>query len=362
MKSNLAPYMAWAKSRPVPRFDLAGSNVLACSIDDLVGARDALDLSGRNDEGYEPLVHAIARQYGVRPEQVTTAQGTSGANFQVCAALLEAGDEVLVERPGYDPLLGAPRLLGARVVRFDRVREDRYVLDPDRVKAAMTPRTKLIVITSAHNPTGVVPYPAALQAVGEIAARSGAHVLVDEVYLDTFETESSPVQPAALLGDVFISSNSLTKAYGLASLRCGWTLSSPEVAERIRRGRDVIDGTGSIVAERLSVLAFEQIGRLRERARTLLNANRALVRAFIGECAMLDWVLSACGTVIFPRIKGVDDAGPFAERLLSTRQTAIVPGRFFDAPGHFRLGFGGATETVRGGLEAVKAALEAREW
>ena len=355
----LAPYMAWAKSRPVPRFDLAGSNVLACTLDDLEGARERLDLSGRNEEGYEPLLHAIARQYGVRPEQVTTAQGTSGANFQVCAALLEAGDDVLVERPGYDPLLGAPRLLGARVVRFDRVHEDGYSLDPDRVKASITPRTKLIVITSAHNPTGVVAHRTSLQSVGEIAARSGIHVLVDEVYLDTAEL---PMQTAATLGDVFISSNSLTKSYGLASLRCGWTLSSPAVAERIRRARDVIDGTGSLVAERLSVLAFEQLDRLRGRARTLLAANRALLRGFLDECAALDWVEPPGGTVMFPRIKGVNDAGRFVERLLAERQTAVVPGRFFDAPAHFRLGFGGAPENVRGGLEALNAAIAAREW
>ena len=354
---NLAPYMAWAKSRPVPRFDLAGSNVLACSIEDLAGARDALDLAGRNDEGYEPLLNAIARQYGVRPEQVTTAQGTSGANFQVCAALLEAGDDVLVERPGYDPLLGAPRLLGARVLRFDRTRADAYALDPERVKAAMTPRTKLIVITSAHNPTGAIADAASLAAVGELAARSGAHVLVDEVYLDTAE---SPMQPAALLGDVFISSSSLTKSYGLASLRCGWTLSSPAVAERIRRARDVIDGTGSLVAERLSVLAFEQLPGLQERARSLLATNRELVRAFLAGCTTLDWVDPPGGTVMFPRIKGADDAGPFVERLLSAHQTAVVPGRFFDAPAHFRVGFGGATETVRGGLDALNAALAER--
>jgi aspartate/methionine/tyrosine aminotransferase len=357
-KAHLAPYMAWAKSRPVPRFDLAGSNVLACSIEDLVGARDALDLSGRNDEGYEPLLNAIARQYGVRPEQVTTAQGTSGANFQACAALLEAGDDVLVERPGYDPLLGAPRLLGARVRRFDRTPEDRYALDPERVKASMTPRTKLIVITSAHNPTGAIADASSLAAVGELAAISGAHVLVDEVYLDAAGT---PVRPAALLGDVFISTSSLTKSYGLASLRCGWTLSSPVVAERIRRARDVIDGTGSLVAERLSVLAFAQLPRLHERARTLLATNRELVRGFLADCTALDWVDPPGGTVMFPRIKGVNDAGPFVERLLSARQTAVVPGRFFDAPAHFRVGFGGATETVRGGLEALKAALEGRE-
>ena len=102
-----APYLEWAKQRPTAAFDLAGSNVLACAIDDLPGAREALALNGRNDDGYAPLVDAIASRYGVDARQVTTATGTAGANFQTFAALLSPGDDVLVESPGYDPLLGA---------------------------------------------------------------------------------------------------------------------------------------------------------------------------------------------------------------------------------------------------------------
>src|SRR4029453_5149951 len=115
-----APYLEWAKTRPSAEFDLAGSNILACSLDDLPGARDALALSGANDNGYGPLIEAIASRYGVQPSHITTASGTSGANFLVYAALLTPGDEVLVERPGYDPLLGAARMFGATTVRYDR--------------------------------------------------------------------------------------------------------------------------------------------------------------------------------------------------------------------------------------------------
>src|SRR3970040_269129 len=94
-----APYMEWAKTRPSARFDLAISNMLGCSIEDLPGAAGALALSGRNDSGYAPLLQAIAARYSVRPAQVTTAQGASGANFLVFAALLSHGDDVLVEQP-----------------------------------------------------------------------------------------------------------------------------------------------------------------------------------------------------------------------------------------------------------------------
>src|SRR3954470_18662650 len=248
--------MEWAKTRPAPEIDLAGSNILACSLEDLPGAADALSLSGANDNGYRPLTEAIGARYNVDPDHVTTAGGTSGANFLVFAALLEPGDEVLVERPGYDPLLGAARMFGANTIRFDRRFEDGFALDPGRVQAAMTPRTRIIVITTPHNPTGVAADADALGEIGRIAARAGAHVLVDEVYKDV---TVDPTPAAAARGDVFITTSSLTKSYGLSSLRAGWVIASPDVSYRVRRARDVVDGTGSIVAERLSVLAFQHL-------------------------------------------------------------------------------------------------------
>jgi aspartate/methionine/tyrosine aminotransferase len=350
-----APYMEWAKTRATPEFDLAGSNILACSLDDLPGAREALGLDGANDNGYRPLMEAIAQRYGVAADRVTTAGGTSGANFLVFAALLEPGDEVLVERPGYDPLLGAARLFGATTTRFERRFEDGYALDPDRVRRAMTPRTRIVVITTPHNPTGVPADPAALDAIGRAADEHGAIVLVDEVYKD-LTGDNSP--PAAARGDVFVSTNSLTKSYGLASLRTGWVIAPEALAYRVRRARDVADGTGPIVTERLAVLAFDRLDALRARARTLLAANKALADACLAAHPALEWVPSA-GTVVFPRLRGIEDAGPFVDRLMRDYRTAVGPGRFFEAPAHFRLGYGGDTEKIRRGLERLTSALAA---
>jgi len=349
----LAPYLEWAKTRPAAEFDLAGSNILPCSLDDLPGARDAVALSGANDNGYAPLIEAIAARYGARPAQVTTASGTSGANFLVYAALLSPGDEVLVERPGYDPLLGAARMFGANTIRFDRTFESGFALDPDRVRHAMTPRTKLIVVTHPHNPTGVAADAAALNAIGRLAGQHGAHVLVDQVYLDITPGGAS----AATRGDVFLTTSSLTKSYGLSSLRCGWVIASEALTYRLRRARDIVEGSGSIVAERLGLLAFEHIDRLERRARDLLRTNAGLVTRFLESRRDLEWVPSV-GTVVFPRIRGVSDSSEFAERLMRERRTAVGPGRFFEAPAHFRLGYAGDTDILRAGLERVSAGLD----
>jgi aspartate/methionine/tyrosine aminotransferase len=269
------------------------------------------------------------------------------------AALLEPGDDVLVERPGYDPLLGAARMIGARTVRFDRTFEDGYALDPGRVRAAMTPCTKVIVVTNPHNPTGVTADPAAIDELGRIAQAAGAHVIVDEVYRDVTGDSG---EPAAARGDVFITTSSLTKSYGLSSLRAGWAIASPDLSYRLRRARDVVDGTGSIVAERLAVLAFEHLDALYLRARAILARNKALADTFLATHPQLEWVPSA-GTIVFPRITGVADSRLFVERVMQERQTALGPGSFFEAPAHFRLGYGGESERIREGLARISSVL-----
>ncbi|MEN3340062.1 MAG: hypothetical protein V7647_3738 [Acidobacteriota bacterium] len=361
-----APYLKWATLRAPARLDLAGSAVSACTIDDLEGARDAIELTGDNTGAFPPLVAALSTRYGWPEAGITTTHGTSGANFLVCAALLAPGDEVIVERPGYDALLGAAQIFGARTIRFDRAFENGFALDPDRVRRAVTARTRLVVVTSPQNPTGVVAAPDALEEVGRIAATNGVHVLVDEVYLDAVASRAtegaSVIRTAAAGGDVFISTSSLTKSYGLTGLRCGWILSSPALAERLQTVRRIVDVAGSIVTDRLAALAFSQIDRLTARGRALLDANHALARAFLRTRPELEWIAPGPGTLVFPRIRGVDDADTFARRLLEERETAVVPGRFFDAPAHFRIGLGGPSQVVRLGLEAIGAALDAAAW
>jgi aspartate/methionine/tyrosine aminotransferase len=349
-----SPYMEWAKARPAPEIDLATSNLLACTLDDLPGALEAVELAGESPNGYRPLVEAIAARYGVLPENVATAVGCSGANFLALAALLEAGDDVLFEQPGYDPLAAAATMLGARVTRFERRFENGWRVDPERIARALTPRTRVVMLSSPHNPTGVLAAADDLLGIGRLAERGGFTVIVDEVYLDL---ASSGHPPAATLSPSFVSTNSLTKAYGLASLRCGWALASSGNAEKIRRARDVVDVWGPMPADRMSVVAFRHLDRLAGRARMLVEANRALVTGFLTRRSDLECVPPHT-SIAFPRLRDGRDAGPFVERLFREHGVAVVPGAFFDFPSHFRISLGGETAALEKGLAAIAACLE----
>jgi aspartate/methionine/tyrosine aminotransferase len=350
-----APYMEWAKSRPRPRLDLAGSNLLACSLQDLPGAREAVELSGESPDGYPPLLEAIASRYGVEPERVSTAPGCSGANFLACAALLEAGDDVVIERPTYDPLVAAVQMLGGRPRFFDRRFERSFALDPEAIGKAVRPETRLLIVSNPHNPSGVLATDAEIAALAGIAEQSGVPVLIDEVYQDAV-MDRRP-RPAATVSPLFVTSNSLTKAYGLSALRCGWTLASREITGRIRRARDVVDVSGPTPAERLALVAFRHLDRLAERARGLIEPNRRLWSEFLAGAPSLEAAPSPA-TLAFPRFRDGRDAAGFVRRLFEAHGVAVVPGSFFGLSSHFRVSLGGSSTALAEALAAMGRSLQ----
>lgn len=360
LTESLAPYMVWAKTRTPAAIDLAGSNLLSCTVDDLPGVHDALALTAPNDNGFTPLREAIAAHAGVAASRVVTATGCSGANFLTIAALVGPGDDVLVEHPGYDPLVGACTLLGARVTRFGRPYSRRFGIDLDEVRAKLTLRTRLIIVTSPHNPSGVCLDHDTLLALAGVADAAGAHLLVDEVYLDAVNLAAQDagraVSAARLDGPVVVTS-SLTKSYGLNGLRCGWAIAPPALVERLWRVRDLVEAVGSAVSDRLGAFAFTQMPRLRERTYAIVSANLELARGFTSAQTGLGLATPPAATVLFPQLRGVDDAEPFVKRLAADYGVAVAPGRFFGAPDHFRISLAGATAPLAEGLSRISDAL-----
>jgi hypothetical protein len=347
-------YMRWAKEHAAARYNLANSGILGCETRDLEIGPDDILVNGPNRDGYPPVLEAIGSLYGVEPERVVPAEGTSGANFLAFAGLIDPGDEVLVEQPTYEPLLAALELVGARVRRFARRFEDGWRIDLDSLRSQMSDRVKLVVITNPHNPSGVFLPPDEIAAAGE----GGAYVLVDEVYRDILGILGGDAPPSHVhLGPRFLATSSLTKSYGLSGLRCGWVLASPDVADRLRRVRDCLGAVGSVPSDGLALAALRQLPRLAERTRSLLEPNQRQIREFLAEHAdLLDCVLPPRTMMVFPRLRREEDSQPLHDRLRRL-ETSIVPGRFFESPRHFRLGFAVRPEDVAAGLRHLSAAL-----
>jgi aspartate/methionine/tyrosine aminotransferase len=348
-------YLAWAKLHASARFNLAPSGVLDYPLSELPVRIEDLEIGGTGPYGYPPLMERLAAAAGVPQDCVVYTLGTSMANFIALTALVQRGDEVLIERPTYDPLLSILDHIGAKVRRFERLAEKGFKLGLGEIERKLTPQTRLVILCNLHNPSSTLTDENTMRQVGEMAAKVGARVLVDEVYLETLFDQ--PWRSAFHLGENFIITSSLTKAYGLSGIRCGWILAQPALVQRMWQIVDFTYGGHVHPAELMAIIALDNLDRVRDRARTLLEPNRKLVNEFLTKHPNLDCEPSRFGTTVFPRLRA-GDASKFVAMLREKFETSVVPGEFFELPQHFRIGFGGATDMVRAGLERIDAALE----
>ena len=351
-------YMNFAKLKKHSPYNLATSGVADCVLADLEIDPADLALHGDNAYGYPPLSQAIAARFGIDPACVVApGGGCSFANHLAMAALIAPGHEVLVEDPTYELLTSTLSFLQARVTRFERRADEHWRLDPDSVAGRLSPATRLVVLTNLHNPSSALADEAVIAAVAEAADRVGARLLVDEVYLELMFRDGRARTAFRPDGAIIVTS-SLTKAYGLSGLRCGWILAPAELAERMRRLNDLFGVLPPHVSERMSVVAFDRLEALRARANAMVGANRAAYREHLGEHPALDQVLFDHGTTVFPRLKAGDGDRLF-ERLTTAFDASIVPGRFFGRPNHIRVGLGGDAAMTREGLTRLASALSA---
>ena len=348
-------YMHWAKTSSSAPFNLATSGLENLKLRDLRVSIDDLEITGDSGYGYPPLISALAGRFRVDQDCVVTAAGTSFANHLALAALINPGDEILLESPAYEPLLATAQFLGARVKRFQRKFEDGFQLTAAEIERHLSPHTKVIVMTNFHNPTGVFTDNETLKEIGQLARQRNARVLIDEVYLEMLFEELP--RTSFHLGPEFVVTSSLTKAFGLSGLRCGWILAEPALAKSMWRLNDLFAASPVHAGERLSVLALQQLPAIAERSCARLNVNRQLLNQFLDGRDDLEVVRPQCGSIMFPRVRQAT-----ADRLIGVLrekyETSVVPGRFFAMPAHFRIGLGGDPEALNEGLDRLGTALD----
>jgi aspartate/methionine/tyrosine aminotransferase len=335
---------------------LGTSGIAGYPLKELPMRIEDLEINGESFYGYAPLVERLAKKNGVARENVMYAMGTSFANALAFSALIEPGDEVLTETPGYELIDTTLKFFGAELRYYERRFENEYQVEVDEIRRKMTPKTKLIVITNLHNPSGVMTDEKTLRAVGDLARSVGARVLVDEVYLELL-FEKRPQSAFHLDPKTFVVTNSLTKAYGLSGIRCGWVLADEETVDRMWHLADVYYGIPAHPAERLGVIALDNLSKVAERAKGILAKNRPALKALLESRKDLDYVPNEYATTVFPRMK--KGAVEQLDRILREKyETSVVPGRYFSQPRHIRVGIGGDPEMTAEGLRRLAKALD----
>jgi len=346
------PYLRWAKRWLGPDPQSLGLSGLA----PLAGpTRAELGLSPPAEVGdaRSLLKSALAERYGLTPENVHPAAGTSHANFIAFFALARGG-HVVVETPGYEALPCLAAAVGRSVATLRRDPERHWRIDPVSLEEALRPETALIAVTDLHNPSGLRLHPEDLDLLVAAAERTGAWLLVDEVYAD-FDPWDRPT--ATQRSPRILATNSLTKAHGLPDLRAGWILGAPSVIR-------AIDAWDDLVHPVQPTLSLANAARYVPRARALLETTRAraahaagIVDAWVAATDGVRWERPDGGITGFLLLDGDVDGDEVAARLATRHGVRAVPGSFFQVRSALRVSYLLEDDALHRALAAIGRVL-----
>jgi aspartate/methionine/tyrosine aminotransferase len=311
--------------------------------------------------GTEELRARIASLYPrATSDNIVVTNGSAEANFISLWHLVEPGDDVVIIMPTYMQTVGLVESLGGRV-RGVWLREDaEWQPDPAEIEAAVTDRTKAIVVTNPNNPTGAIMREAGRRAIERAAERVGAWILADEVYtgaeLDGAETPSFWKPDARVL-----TTAGLSKAYGLPGLRIGWVVTPSELSERIWARKDYTTISPGTLTDRLATVALDPNirPRLLQRTRSLIRTGLEATENWMVETGSFHFRRPEAGAIVFARYDFPINSSELAERLRTEQSVLIVPGDHFGMDRYIRFGFGLPAVDLNLALQRVSAGLMA---
>ncbi|GAB5471318.1 MAG: aminotransferase [Rhodospirillales bacterium] len=339
---------------------------------------ELLTLAGRNDSaltelsdlkmtygeirGSERLLKAIAALYERQSlENLIVTHGTIGANMLVHKALVGWGERVVAVVPTYQQHYAIPASLGAEVRLLHLRAENRFLPDPEALRALVTPGTRLIAMTNPNNPTGALMDRDLLEEIAGIARRAGAYILCDEVYRGLDQEGSGTTASIADLYEKGISTCGLSKAFSLAGLRVGWIAAPRDVIAAVSLHRDYDTIAVGRIDDRVAALALEQQERILARNRAITRGNLATLEAWIAGEPRLSWIKPRSGTTALVKYDLARPSEALCIDLLQETGVLFTPGAAFDREGHVRIGFANAPAILEEGLARVSDFLSRQE-
>jgi hypothetical protein len=301
-------------------------------------------------------VATLAEKYRCGGQHIVLTAGTSEANFLLFATQLSPGDKVVIETPGYPQFFSLASLVQAQVVPLVRRHDQGYMPDPKQLAEVLTDDVRMVVLSNLHNPSMAMTPRDTMQQVIDAAAKVGALVLVDEVYMD--HVKPGQEYSAFGLGDNVAVTASLTKVYGLSGLRFGWAAAPERVASRMIDLIDIVAPELPTVTQNMALRALENLPRLRGAARRLHEQNWPIVKQWADSRKDIEYFTPQGGITVWMRVKGVSETGNLATVCRNDYGVLVAPGEYFQSPGWLRIGYRVEPVSLREGLQRLGRAID----
>ncbi len=326
--------------------------------------------------GVLELREAVCQRYhtdygvAIKPDEVIATAGGKQALYNTAMALFEAGDEVITHGPFWPTICDQIKLADATPVVVQAHMEDGFAIKASAIIAAITPRTKAIIVNSPCNPTGALIAEGEMALIADAAAARGIWVIADLTY-ERLIYDPVPHNLVKILFDRLrdrtVICSAASKAYAMTGWRCGWAIAPKEVVSQF----NVVQGhsTSNIcsITQKAGIAALTGPQDGVAAMLTEYRKRRDLVHGWLTADPRFVCVKPSGAFYLFPYVAdllsptGIKTTGELAEILLKEAAVAITPGEGFDAPGFFRLSYATSTERLREGVDRIFGFVAAME-
>lgn len=293
-------------------------------------------------------------------DDVMLTPGAAAALFIVNTVLLKPDDHIVVAFPNYATNLTTPRAIGCNFDLLTLRFEEGWRLDLEALAQRITPKTKLVSLTTPHNPTGVMLSEADLRRVVELVEANGCYLLLDETYREMAFGGLTPL--GASLSPRVISISSLSKSYGLPGIRMGCLICQDQtLMQQFLAAKEQIFISGSLVDEEIAFQALRRKSAMLDEIRAKIAINFEAISGWMSAQSQLEWVQPQGGVVCFPRIR-LDlpvNLDTFYQLLNHKYGTWVGPGHWFEHDRRYmRIGYGWTSrDTLLAGLNTITQAI-----
>lgn len=317
----------------------------------------------------QAVVDKFHRDNGIsyKPEQILVSCGAKQSFYNMAQALLNPGDEAVIAAPYWVSYPDMVKLAGGVPVVVSAGAEQRFKITPEQLDAALTPRTRLAVLNSPSNPTGIAYSADELAALGEVLARyPDVVVATDDIYehiLWTDEPFTNIVNARPDLYERCVVLNGVSKAYSMTGWRIGYCGGPKELIDAMKKVQSQSTSNPASISQWAATAALNGDPECIHDMVVQFHERHDYVVGALNELAGVE-ALAGDGTFYaFPRVQeaiaayGADDDVDFCSRLLDDTGVALVPGSAFGAPGYMRLSFATSMENLQNAIGRLKRAL-----
>lgn len=321
--------------------------------------------------GIPPLKEAIVRKFreenrlDYKTSQVMASVGAKQCIFNLALALVNPGDEVLIPAPYWVSYADIAAFAGGVPVAVETTMEEGFLLTPEKLEAAITPKTKLLILNSPNNPTGAVLSRDRLLALGEVLlAHPQVVICSDDIYEHLLYTPEGFSNILNACPDLFprtVVVNGVSKAFAMTGWRLGYAAGPQELIEAMATIQSQSTSNPASISQWAALTALQSPPSLRAPMQEQFSRRAGFLFDALSSIPKWKVARSQGAFYSFPcvheamAVKGFTDDVAFARFLLEEAKVAVVPGSAFGAPGHVRLSFATGMENLQEAIRRIRA-------